>query len=90
LFHIQVLINPGNPTGQNLSKEAVRDVVQFCSKNSIVLLSDEVYQENVYDDSEFYSAKRAAFDCGLLENDKIELASFHSISKGESVSQWKD
>lgn len=78
-----VLINPGNPTGQVLSKKAVQDVVQFCSKHKLVLLADEVYQENVYDDdAEFYSAKRAAFDTGLLQNDEIELASFHSVSKG--------
>lgn len=78
-----VMINPGNPTGSVLSKKAVQDVVMFCSKHNLVLLADEVYQENVYDeDAEFYSAKRAAYDMGLLENDAIELASFHSTSKG--------
>ena len=78
-----VLINPGNPTGQVLSKKAVQDVVKFCAKHKLVLLSDEVYQDNVYDDSaEFYSAKRAAFDSGVSERDEIELASFHSTSKG--------
>jgi alanine transaminase len=74
-----VLINPGNPTGQVLSKENVQDVVRFCCQHDLVLLADEVYQENVYN-GEFYSCKRAAFDCGLL--DDIELVSFHSISKG--------
>jgi alanine transaminase len=74
-----VLINPGNPTGQVLSKENVQDVVRFCSKHQLVLLADEVYQENVYD-GEFYSCKRAAYDCGVLND--IELVSFHSISKG--------
>jgi len=78
-----VLINPGNPTGQVLTKSAVQDVVRFCAKHKLVLLADEVYQENVYDDNaEFYSSKRAAFDTGLLQNDEIELASFHSTSKG--------
>jgi len=80
-----VLINPGNPTGAVLSKEAVRDVVRWCSENNLVLLADEVYQENVYDENaEFYSCKRAAYDIGLLEEgaEKIELASFHSTSKG--------
>lgn len=78
-----VLINPGNPTGQVLSKKAVQDVVRFCAKHKLVLLADEVYQENVYeDDAAFYSCKRAAFDTGLLQNDAIELASFHSTSKG--------
>mmetsp|Transcript_41538 Transcript_41538/g.99998 ORF Transcript_41538/g.99998 Transcript_41538/m.99998 type:complete len:505 (-) Transcript_41538:111-1625(-) len=77
-----VLINPGNPTGQVLSKEGVHDVVRFCAANGLVLLSDEVYQENVYDDTPFYSAKRAAYDCGLLEDDSLQLVSFHSTSKG--------
>mmetsp|Transcript_19728 Transcript_19728/g.22758 ORF Transcript_19728/g.22758 Transcript_19728/m.22758 type:complete len:577 (+) Transcript_19728:197-1927(+) len=78
-----VLINPGNPTGGVLSKQAVQEVVQFCATHNLVLLADEVYQENVYDDNmEFYSCKRAAYDLGLLESNEIELASFHSTSKG--------
>lgn len=78
-----VLINPGNPTGQVLTKKAVQDVVKFCAKHNLVLLADEVYQENVYDDNaEFVSCKKAAHDTGLLEKNEIELVSFHSTSKG--------
>lgn len=78
-----VLINPGNPTGQVLSKQSVEDIVKFCAKHNLVLLADEVYQENVYDDNaEFYSCKKAAHEQGLIDNDEIELASFHSTSKG--------
>ena len=78
-----VLINPGNPTGNVLSKENLMDVVKFCSKHKLVLLADEVYQENVYnDESEFVSCKRAAYETGLLDEDAIELVSFHSVSKG--------
>ena len=61
----------------------MHDVVRFCSENKLVLLADEVYQENLYDDdAEFISAKRAAHETGLLEQDAIELVSFHSVSKG--------
>jgi len=78
-----VLINPGNPTGQVLSKKSIEEVVKFCAKHNLVLLADEVYQENIYDDdAEFVSCKKAAHDTGLLENDSIELVSFHSTSKG--------
>ena len=57
--------------------------MKFCAKHELVLLADEVYQENVYDEnSEFFSCKRAAHDTGLLESDSIELISFHSTSKG--------
>jgi len=77
-----VLINPGNPTGQVLTPEAVRDVVKFCSKHNLVLLADEVYQENVYaEKKKFYSCRHAARDAGL-DDGKVELVSFHSTSKG--------
>jgi aspartate/methionine/tyrosine aminotransferase len=46
-------------------------------------LADEVYQENVYDENaEFVSCKRAAYEMGLLQDDALELVSFHSTSKG--------
>lgn len=78
-----VLINPGNPTGQVLTKKTVQEIVKFCARENLVLLSDEVYQENVYDEkSEFYSCRKAAEDTGLVQNDAIELVSFHSTSKG--------
>lgn len=58
-------------------------MVDFCAKHKLVLLSDEVYQDNVYDENaEFVSAKRAAWEMGLLQEDSIELISFHSTSKG--------
>lgn len=78
-----VLINPGNPTGQVLSRDSIKDVCQFCSKHNLVLLADEVYQENVYDENAvFYSCKRAAAELGLIDENAIELVSFHSTSKG--------
>ncbi|KAH0874851.1 hypothetical protein HID58_072213 [Brassica napus] len=43
-----VFINPGNPTGQVLPVENQRDIVEFCKKEGLVLLADEVYQEYVY------------------------------------------
>merc|ERR1712182_125965 len=42
------VINPGNPTGQCLSEENMRDVVKFCEREGIALMADEVYQQNVY------------------------------------------
>ena len=78
-----VVINPGNPSGSVLTRSNLHHVVQFCSDKNLVLLADEVYQENVYDDNaEFISCKRAAHETGLLERNAIELVSFHSTSKG--------
>lgn len=78
-----VLINPGNPTGSVLGKRTIKDVIKFCAKHRLVLLADEVYQENVYDDRvEFCSVKKAAVEMGMVQKEKLELVSFHSVSKG--------
>ncbi|EJK50290.1 hypothetical protein THAOC_30762 [Thalassiosira oceanica] len=75
------LINPGNPTGQVLSREDVETICKFCAKHDIVLLSDEVYQRNIYvDTKEFVSAKKVAVETPGCEN--LQLISFHSTSKG--------
>lgn len=74
-----VVINPGNPTGQVLSRKNIERVVSFCQENRLVILADEVYQENVYvEDKPFVSFKKVVHDMGS----DVELASFHSISKG--------
>jgi len=77
-----VIINPGNPTGQVLSKENQEEIVQFCKNEGLVLLADEVYQENVYvDNKKFHSFKKIARSMGYGEKD-ICLVSFQSVSKG--------
>ena len=43
-----VVINPGNPTGNLLSDENLLDIAKFCADEKLLLISDEVYQENVY------------------------------------------
>ena len=43
-----VVINPGNPTGQCLTRRNMEEIISFCHRNQLVLLADEVYQENVY------------------------------------------
>ena len=39
-----VVINPGNPTGNVLSKQNLEDVIKFAHKNRLFLFADEVYQ----------------------------------------------
>lgn len=73
-----VIINPGNPTSHVLPKETIEDIVKFCSDEGLLLMADEVYQNNVYDGAKFHSFKRAVHE---LKTD-VELASFHSVSKG--------
>jgi len=78
-----VMINPGNPTGNILSQNNIKQIIQFCHKRQILLMADEVYQENVYikDRISFISAKKVLSEMGP-EYNNFELISFHSISKG--------
>lgn len=63
-----VIINPGNPTGQVLSVANVREVLAFCAEHNIVLLADEVYQVNVYNDERpFVSFKSVQSTMALEE-----------------------
>ncbi|EGT34247.1 hypothetical protein CAEBREN_31397 [Caenorhabditis brenneri] len=83
-YDIRVLciINPGNPTGQVLSRENIETIIKFAHKKKLFLMADEVYQDNVYaQGSEFHSFKKVLVEMGEPYS-KLELASFHSVSKG--------
>ncbi|KAI9486342.1 MAG: pyridoxal phosphate-dependent transferase [Benjaminiella poitrasii] len=78
-----VIINPGNPTGQCLSEDNIREIIRFCHEERIVLLADEVYQTNIYQPERrpFHSFKKVLRSMGP-EYEEQELFSFHSTSKG--------
>lgn len=77
-----VVINPGNPTGQVLSITNQEEIVEFCRKEGLVILADEVYQDNVYvENKKFHSFKKVARSLGYDEMD-LSLVSFHSVSMG--------
>ncbi|KAI9358815.1 pyridoxal phosphate-dependent transferase [Pilaira anomala] len=78
-----VIINPGNPTGQCLSEQNIREIIHFCHEERIVLLADEVYQTNIYQPERrpFHSIKKVLMSMGP-EYSEQELFSFHSTSKG--------
>ncbi|KAL1807276.1 hypothetical protein ACET3Z_030344 [Daucus carota] len=69
-----VIINPGNPTGQCLSERNLKEIIQFCNQEKLVLLGDEVYQQNVYqDDRPFISARKVLMDMGLPRGGYLEM-----------------
>ncbi|XP_037313362.2 alanine aminotransferase 1-like isoform X2 [Pungitius pungitius] len=77
------VINPGNPAGHVQSRKSMREVIRFVSEKRLFLLADEVYQDCVYGEhSEFVSYKRVLTEMGPPLSDTVELASFHSASKG--------
>ncbi|KAJ2943492.1 hypothetical protein O0L34_g16600 [Tuta absoluta] len=78
-----VVINPGNPTGQVLTRQNIEDVIKFAHKHNLFIFADEVYQDNVYaKGSQFHSFKKVLREMGSPYTDSQELASFMSVSKG--------
>uniref|UniRef100_A0A914UHY2 alanine transaminase n=1 Tax=Plectus sambesii TaxID=2011161 RepID=A0A914UHY2_9BILA len=76
------VINPGNPTGQVLSRENIEMIIKFAHEHKLFIMADEVYQDNVYaKGSEFHSFKKVLTELGAPYS-QMELASFHSCSKG--------
>ena len=60
-FRAIVIINPGNPTGNVLSRANIEAVVKFAAQKKLFVFADEVYQDNVYADGcEFHSFKKVS------------------------------
>jgi len=77
-----VVINPGNPTGQVLTRENLEAVIKFAAEKKLFVFADEVYQQNVYaEGSAFHSFKKVMMEMGAPYN-QLEVASFMTCSKG--------
>lgn len=75
-----VVINPGNPTGSVLSEDNIVEVLNFANKHKLMVIADEVYQHNVYqENAKFHSMKKVMLE---KTNFKLEMASLMSASKG--------
>jgi alanine-synthesizing transaminase len=48
-----VVINPNNPTGAVYDREVLAGIAKLAAEHGIVVLSDEIYDQMVYDDAEF-------------------------------------
>uniref|UniRef100_H2ZRX1 alanine transaminase n=1 Tax=Latimeria chalumnae TaxID=7897 RepID=H2ZRX1_LATCH len=77
------LINPGNPTGR-ISTCSQREIsVHFSTQCFFFFFLNKVYQDNVYAEGcQFHSFKKVLYEMGPEYFSSVELASFHSTSKG--------
>lgn len=56
--------------------------MKFAYDKKIVLMADEVYQENIYQDERpFVSARKVMYDMGEPYASGVEMLSFHTVSK---------
>ena len=76
-----LLINsPGNPTGAVWSREAVRRVVEIAREHGLYVLSDEVYEEIVFEGEH---VSPATFD------DDGRVVTVSAVSKTYAMTGWR-
>ncbi|KAG2458363.1 ALAT2 aminotransferase, partial [Polypterus senegalus] len=79
---ILYFINPGNPTGQVMSRRIMEDIIKFAAEEKLLLVADEVYQDQVFGDNcSFLSFKKVLFEMESVYRDNVELVSVNSVSK---------
>lgn len=78
-----VIVNsPNNPTGSILSKESLQAIADIANKYDLSVLSDEIYEKLIYDDSVHYSI-------ASLEGMKERTVLIHGVSKSYSMTGWR-
>lgn len=61
-----VVINPNNPSGAVYPRQTLEALVELARHHDLVLLSDEIYDQMVYDDAEFVPLATLAADVVCL------------------------
>lgn len=62
-----IVINPGNPTGQVLTRENIEEVIKFACEKELLIFADEVHQIDIHiDEVEFISFKKVSYFLTVL------------------------
>lgn len=76
-----ILNSPNNPTGTVQKKENLKAIVELAEKYGLFILSDEVYQDFVYEGRRISLAE--------LVSDKSRLIMVNSFSKSFAMTGWR-
>ena len=61
-----VVINPNNPSGAVYDRDTLESIVGLAEKHGLVVMSDEIYDQMVYDEAEFIPLATLAMDTVCL------------------------
>ena len=76
-----VVINPNNPTGAVYSREILEGIAQIARENSLLILSDEIYDRILFDEAKHISMAQVAPDLLVL--------TFNGLSKTYRVAGYR-
>ncbi len=78
-----ILLNyPNNPTGAVMPYEKLVELCDFCRDHDLIIISDEVYHDIIYDGLKFYSPV-------MVEGMKDRVVLVQSFSKSYAMTGWR-
>jgi aminotransferase len=77
-----VICTPANPSGKIFSKEELDDLGEFCIKNDLIVLTDEIYEYITYDENKHISPA----SCVKFTDRTITVSGY---SKTFSITGWR-
>lgn len=78
-----ILCNPSNPTGSLYSRKDLEKLIPILEEGEFYILSDEIYEKLIYDNSEFVSL------ASLSEKIKKKTITVNGFSKSYSMTGWR-
>ena len=63
---IFIFCNPNNPTGKVFSKEEIKKILGICEENDVLVISDEVYEDFIFEGNTFHSCIEYKHKCKKL------------------------
>ncbi|SAL54535.1 putative aminotransferase [Caballeronia sordidicola] len=77
-----VIVNPANPTGRVYTRDELSALADIAIRHDLAVLSDEVYEEIVYDDARHVSI-------GSLPGMKERTLSMFAFTKSHAMDGWR-
>ena len=77
-----VINSPSNPSGAAIPKARLEEIAQVLMENDIVAISDEIYEQQVYDGFEFFSIAQVP---GMRERTIL----VNGLSKAYAMTGWR-
>jgi len=79
---IIVIVNPANPTGRVYTRDELQQLADLAIRHDLVVMSDEVYEEIVYDDARHISI-------ASLPGMKARTISMFAFTKSYAMDGWR-
>jgi aspartate aminotransferase len=78
-----ILNSPNNPTGSVYAQQELEALAEVCAKHNLLIISDEIYEKLIYDDTRHFSIASASPEA--YENTIV----INGVSKAYAMTGWR-